>query len=171
MLSLPVAFFSQRYTGDLVNRVEANDRVATLLARDFGNAAASCLTAVFLGVVMIFYDVTLAAIVLGSAALNVVVAAPAPPVAADVALRLQMEQAGCSPTSVVGLQSIETLKATGGENDFFSQVGGLPCPGRQLRAEAGDLSAGHRPAAAHPAQPDLRRRARRRRRCRSSTGT
>ena len=43
VLSLPIAFFTQRFTGDLVSRVEANDRVATLLARDFGNAAASCL--------------------------------------------------------------------------------------------------------------------------------
>ena len=72
VLSLPITFFNQRYTGDLVNRVEANDRVATLLARDFGNAAAGCLTAGFLGAVMIFYDVMLAAIVLGGAALNIV---------------------------------------------------------------------------------------------------
>ena len=67
--------------GDLVSRVEANDRVATLLARDFGNAAASCLTAAFLGAVMISYDAMLAAIVLGSAALNLLVLAPAPALA------------------------------------------------------------------------------------------
>lgn len=124
VLSLPVAFFSQRYTGDLVNRVEANDRVATLLARDFGNAAASCLTAGFLGAVMISYDVTLSAIVLGSAALNIVVLRLLHRSLADVALRLQMEQGRLFATSVIGLQSIETLKATGGENDFFSKWAG-----------------------------------------------
>jgi ABC-type bacteriocin/lantibiotic exporter with double-glycine peptidase domain len=124
VLSLPVAFFSQRYTGDLVNRVEANDRVATLLARDFGNAAASCLTAVFLGAVMISYDLTLSAIVLGSAALNIVVLRLLQRSLSDVALRLQMEQGRLFSTSVVGLQSIETLKATGGENDFFSKWAG-----------------------------------------------
>lgn len=124
VLSLPVAFFSQRYTGDLVNRVEANDRVATLLARDFGNAAASCLTAGFLGAVMISYNVTLAAIVLGSAVLNIVVLRLLHRSLSDVALRLQMEQGRLFSTSVVGLQSIETLKATGGENDFFSKWAG-----------------------------------------------
>ena len=124
VLSLPIAFFSQRYVGDIVNRVEANDRVATLLARDFGNAAASCLTAGFLGAVMISYDPTLSAIVLGSAALNVVVLRLLHRSLSDVALRLQMEQGRLFSTSVVGLQSIETLKATGGENDFFSKWAG-----------------------------------------------
>ena len=123
-LSLPITFFSQRYTGDLVNRVEANDRVATLLARDFGNAAASCLTAGFLGAVMISYDMVLSAIVLGSAALNIVVLLLLKRSLADVALRLQMEQGKLFATSVVGLQSIETLKATGGEGDFFSKWAG-----------------------------------------------
>jgi NHLM bacteriocin system ABC transporter peptidase/ATP-binding protein len=124
VLRLPIAFFGQRYTGDLVNRVEANDRVATLLARDFGNAAASCLTAAFLGAVMISYDVTLSAIVLGSAALNVVVLRLLNRSLADVSLRLQTEHAKLFSTSVVGLQSIETLKATGGESDFFSTWAG-----------------------------------------------
>ena len=124
VLSLPVVFYSQRYTGDLVSRVEANDRVATLLARDFGNAAASCLTAMFLGAVMISYDLKLAAIVLGSAVLNIVVLRLLHRSLADVALRLQMDQARLFSTSVVGLQSIETLKSTGGENDFFSKWAG-----------------------------------------------
>jgi NHLM bacteriocin system ABC transporter peptidase/ATP-binding protein len=124
VLSLPIAFFNQRYAGDLVNRVEANDRVATLLARDFGNAAANCLTAAFLGVVMISYDLTLSAIVLGSALLNIVVLRLLHRSLSDVALRLQMEQGRLFATSVVGLQSIETLKATGGENDFFAKWAG-----------------------------------------------
>lgn len=124
VLSLPVVFYSQRYTGDLVSRVEANDRVATLLARDFGNAAASGLTAMFLGAVMISYDLRLAAIVLGSAVLNIVMLRLLHRSLADVALRLQMDQARLFSTSVVGLQSIETLKSTGGENDFFSKWAG-----------------------------------------------
>jgi ABC-type bacteriocin/lantibiotic exporter with double-glycine peptidase domain len=124
VLSLPITFFNQRYTGDLVSRVEANDRVATLLARDFGNTAAGCLTAGFLGAVMIFYDVVLAAIVLGGAALNIVAVRLVRRALSDVALRLQTEQGKLFSTSAVGLQSIETLKATAGEDDFFSKWGG-----------------------------------------------
>ncbi|CAN5759190.1 NHLP family bacteriocin export ABC transporter peptidase/permease/ATPase subunit [soil metagenome] len=124
VLRLPIAFFSQRYLGDLVNRVDANDRVALLLARDIGNAAANCLTAAFLGAVMIAYDSVLAAIVLGSTAFNIVILRLLKRSLSDVALRLQIEQGRLFSTSVVGLQSIETLKSTGGENDFFSKWAG-----------------------------------------------
>ncbi|CAN5865675.1 NHLP family bacteriocin export ABC transporter peptidase/permease/ATPase subunit [soil metagenome] len=124
VLSLPVAFFSQRYTGDLVDRVGANDRVATLLAGDFGNAAANGLTAAFLGVVMISYDGLLGAIALGGALLNIGVLRLLNRSLADVALRLQIERGKLFSTSVVGLQSIETLKATGGEDDFFAKWAG-----------------------------------------------
>jgi len=124
VLSLPITFFNQRYTGDLVSRVEANDRVATLLARDFGNTAAGCLTVGFLGAVMIFYDVVLAAIVLGGAALNILAVRVVRRAISDVALRLQTEQGKLFSTSAVGLQAIETLKATAGEDDFFSKWGG-----------------------------------------------
>jgi NHLM bacteriocin system ABC transporter peptidase/ATP-binding protein len=124
ILRMPVEFFGQRFAGDLVNRVEANDRVATLLATDFGNAAANCLTAVFLGIVLVFYDVTLASIAIGGAVFNIVTLRLVSRPLKDVALRLQTEQGKLFATSVVGLQSIETLKATGTEGDFFSKWAG-----------------------------------------------
>lgn len=133
VLRLPIEFFGQRYGGDLVSRVEANDRVATLLARDFGNTAASCLTAAFLGAVMISYDVVLAAIVLGSSALNILVVSLLRRSLSDVALRLQTEQGKLFATSIVGLQSIETLKASAGESAFFSKWAGLHA--RAINAE------------------------------------
>ena len=121
VLRLPMAFFNQRFTGDLVSRVEANDRIATLVARDIGGVAASCITALFLGVVMVFYDAILAAIAIGGAALNIAVLLLARRRMSDAALRLETERGRVFATSVVGLQSIETLKATGTEHDFFAR--------------------------------------------------
>jgi NHLM bacteriocin system ABC transporter peptidase/ATP-binding protein len=133
VLRLPMAFFGQRYGGDLVSRVESNDRVATLLARDLGNTAASCLTAAFLGAVMISYDLVLAAIVLGSSALNIIVARLLKRSLSEVALRLQNEQGKLFATSIVGLQSMETLKVGAGESAFFSKWAGLHA--RAINAE------------------------------------
>ena len=112
---------------------------------------------------MMFCDVTLAAIAIGGAALNIAV--------------LTMVRACCgrgaSPVDgdgqavrqpVNGLQSIEVLKSTGTER-LLRQVG-RPRPGAQLRAET-DLPAGHQPGAALRVEPD-RRGGSRRRPCRWS---
>ena len=125
VLSLPIAFFSQRYTGDLVSRVEANDRVATLLARDFGNAAASCLTAVFLGAVMIFYDVKLSAIVLGSAALNIVGPSPAPSLPGGRrAPPADWSRASSSRLRSWACSRSRRSRRPAGESDFFAKWAG-----------------------------------------------
>ena len=66
----------------------------------------------------------LASIALAGAVLNVVFVRLLQGSLSGAAHRLQMEQSRLFSTSVVGLQSIETLKATGGENDFFSRWAG-----------------------------------------------
>jgi ABC-type bacteriocin/lantibiotic exporter with double-glycine peptidase domain len=121
VLRLPIEFFSQRYTGDLANRIDANDRVARLLARDCGRAAAACFTAAFLAIVMMFYNETLAAIAIGGAAINIVALSLVNRALQDVTLRLQTEVGKLYAVSVIGLQSIETLKSTGREGDFFAK--------------------------------------------------
>ena len=121
VLCLPIEFFSQRFTGDLANRISANDRVAQLLARDCGHTAATCLTAAFLGIVMLSYNVTLAGIAIVGVVINIVALNVVRRALADVALRLQTEEGKLYAVSVVGLRSIETLKSTGTEGDFFAK--------------------------------------------------
>ncbi|CAN5867055.1 NHLP family bacteriocin export ABC transporter peptidase/permease/ATPase subunit [soil metagenome] len=121
VLRLPIEFFSQRFTGDLANRISANDRVARLLAIDCGHTAAMCFTVVIFGIVMLLYNVTLAAIAILGVVINVVALNMVRRVLADIALRLQTEQGKLYAISVVGLQSIETLKSTGMDGDFFAK--------------------------------------------------
>ena len=110
---------------------------------------------------MIFYDTILAAIVLGGAALNVGLHLLRRSLA-DVALRLQTEQGKLFSTSVVGLQSIETLKATGGEDDFFAKWAGYHA--RAINSEQKLAIFSRRIDLLPPiaSQLDVRRRARRR---------
>ena len=125
VLRLPIAFFGKRFGGDLASRVESNDRVATLIARDFGGTAASCLTAIFLGGIMFAYDWVLATIVIASSSLNIVLVRLLRRALADVALRLQTEQGRLFGTSIIGLQAIEALKSSAGESVFFAKWAGL----------------------------------------------
>jgi len=70
---------------------------------------------------MVFYDAILAAIAIGGAAVNLLGLHLAHRGMADAALRLATERGRLFAASVTGLQSIETLKATGTENDFFAR--------------------------------------------------
>lgn len=124
LLRLPMDFFGQRVVGDLVNRVDANDNVASLLGHDIGGALAHGFTTLFIGLIMVFYDPVLATIVFIGVGLNLLVLRLVNRGLSDVTLRLQVEQGRLFGTSVTGLRSIETLKATGGENDFFSRWAG-----------------------------------------------
>jgi len=88
----------------------------------------------------------------------------------DVVLRLQTEVGKLYAISVVGLQSIETLKATGTEGDFFAKWTGHQRPNAQLRATPVGLPAGQQSGSAVRIEPDRGRRSRCPAPCRSSTG-
>jgi NHLM bacteriocin system ABC transporter peptidase/ATP-binding protein len=124
VLRLPVEFFQQRYVGDVSNRVNANDRVATLLSGDLGSSLLDALTILFFIGAMVFYDLSLTLISVGFAVINVTVMLLVRRLRTDLSMRLQQEQAKLFGSSVAGLQLVETLKASGGEDDFFARWAG-----------------------------------------------
>ena len=124
VLRLPIEFFQQRYVGDISNRVNANDRVATLLSGDLGSSLLDALTILFFIAVMVLYDPTLTLISVGFAVINVTMMLLVRRLRTDLSMRLQQEQAKLFGSSVAGLQLIETLKASGGEDDFFARWAG-----------------------------------------------
>ena len=49
---LPIAFFTQRYSGEIGNRVSLNDKVAKLLSGDLANSALNAIVVIFYAVLM-----------------------------------------------------------------------------------------------------------------------
>ena len=124
MLRLPVPFFTQRYGGEIADRVRINDRIADLLS---GALAANVLNVLMAGLylaLMLYYDVLLTLVAVAVAALNVLALRYVSRRRRDVNVRLLQEQAKLMGTSMAGLQTIETIKATGSESDFFSRWSG-----------------------------------------------
>ena len=113
---------------------------------------------------MLFYDPTLAAIAIGGAALNVGLLTLMQRVLQDIVLRLQTEMGKLYAVSVVGLQSIETLKATGTERDFFAKWTGHHARAMNSEQKLAIYQQASEPGAAPGVEPDQRRGARRRRR-------
>jgi NHLM bacteriocin system ABC transporter peptidase/ATP-binding protein len=124
VLRLPVEFFTQRYGGEIGARVAINDRIAALLSGELASHLLNALMAAFFLIVMLCYDVLLTGVGVLIAGLNVLALRWVARRRRDENMRLLQDRAKLMGTSMAGLQGIETLKATGGESDFFSRWSG-----------------------------------------------
>ncbi|MFJ3202216.1 NHLP family bacteriocin export ABC transporter peptidase/permease/ATPase subunit [Streptomyces sp. NPDC086989] len=124
LLRLPVSFFAQRNPADLVQRLRSNDAVAETLARDLAAAGVDAAVVVLYAVLLWTYDPQLTAVGVLIALLNVAAVRIVMRVRATGTQKLRAENARLTNTSYSGLQLIETMKATGGENAFFRRWAG-----------------------------------------------
>ncbi|SNT30594.1 NHLP family bacteriocin export ABC transporter peptidase/permease/ATPase subunit [Actinacidiphila glaucinigra] len=124
LLRLPVTFFTQRSPADLVQRLQSNDAVAETLARDLAAAAVDGVVVVLYALLMWTYDPQLTVLGVGIALLNAVAMRVVTRLRATRTQKLRADSARLTNTSYTGLQLIETMKATGGENGYFRRWAG-----------------------------------------------
>ncbi|MET7620650.1 NHLP family bacteriocin export ABC transporter peptidase/permease/ATPase subunit [Streptomyces sp. NPDC005408] len=124
LLRLPVTFFAQRSPADLVQRLQSNDAVAETLARDLAAAGVDGVVVILYAVLLWTYDPQLTVIGIGIALLNVVAMRIVIRLRATHTQKLRADSARLTNTSYTGLQLIETMKATGGENGYFRRWAG-----------------------------------------------
>jgi len=124
LLRLPVTFYAQRSPADLVQRLQSNDAVAETLSRDLTAAAVDGVVVLLYAVLMWTYDPQLTLVGVGLALLNVVVLRIVMRLRATRTRKLRADSARLTNTSYTGLQLIETLKATGGEDGYFRRWAG-----------------------------------------------
>ncbi|WP_107091290.1 NHLP family bacteriocin export ABC transporter peptidase/permease/ATPase subunit [Streptomyces sp. TP-A0875] len=119
LLRLPVTFFSQRSPADLVQRLQSNDAVAETLARDLAAAGVDAVVVVLYALLLYTYDPQLTFVGIGVALLNIVAMRVVIRLRATRTAKLRADTARLTNTAYTGLQLIETLKATGGEDGYF----------------------------------------------------
>ena len=124
VLRLPLRFYNQRYAGEIGNRVDINDRVASLLSGELATTVLSAAVIVFYGVVMLQYDVVLTLVSVGVVLLNLASLKWVSRRRVDLNQRLLQDHGKVMGVAMGGLQTIETLKATGSESDFFGRWAG-----------------------------------------------
>lgn len=124
VLRLPVEFFQQRYAGDVALRVAANDTVAQLLSGELATQAIGALMAVFFAALMFQYDAVLATTAVAIAGLNLLALRLVSRHRRDANLRLLQERGKLLATTLGGIRAIETIKASGSEQDFFMRWSG-----------------------------------------------
>jgi len=124
VLRLPFKFFTQRYGGEIGSRVGINDRVARMLSSELATTMLSCVMVVFYALLMIQYDVLLTLIGVAVAAVNIAALRYVARRRKDANQRLLQEKGKLLGVAMGGLQTIETLKASGAESDFFTRWAG-----------------------------------------------
>ncbi|WP_254711890.1 NHLP family bacteriocin export ABC transporter peptidase/permease/ATPase subunit, partial [Streptomyces sp. TRM64462] len=124
LMRLPVTFFGQRSPADLVQRLQSNDAVAETLARDLAAAGVDGVVVLLYALLMWTYDPQLTVVGVLVALLNVVAIRIVLRLRATRTQKLRADSARLTTTSYTGLQLIETMKATGGENGYFRRWAG-----------------------------------------------
>ncbi len=140
LFKLPMTFFYQRHAGDIANRVASNDKVAQLISGELATSGVSLFTMVIYGGVMLSYDPLLTLAVFAMALVNFGALRAVQHVRENGARRLLKEQALVASTSVNGLSMIETLKADGSEDRFFSRWAGLHVKAVNTQQELGVIT-------------------------------
>jgi ATP-binding cassette, subfamily C, bacterial len=124
LLYLPISFYDQRFAGEISSRLQLNDRLANLLSGQLTTTVISCVMVVFYGIVMLQYDLILTLIGVAFITINLLALQWISRQRSDTSTRLMQEQGKVSGVAIAGLQSMETLKASGLESDFFTRWAG-----------------------------------------------
>ena len=124
VLKLPMEFFSQRLSGDIMQRQGDNATIAGTLVETVAPLALNTIMMVFYLVVMLRFSVLMTMIGLGSLFLNLFVARYLSEKRVNLT-RVQMRDEGkLASTTMAGISMTETIKASGAEAGFFRRWAG-----------------------------------------------
>lgn len=123
-IRLPVGFYAQRFAGEISSRAQLNNKVAEVLSGRLATTAIDSIMMVLYAVIMFFYDPVLTLIAIFFASANFIALQALSRNRVDANIRLSQETGKVAGVAISGIQSIETVKASGLESDLFSKFAG-----------------------------------------------
>jgi NHLM bacteriocin system ABC transporter peptidase/ATP-binding protein len=140
ILRLPVAYFAQRFAGEIGSRVMINNKVATTVGGKLSTTLLDCILVVFYAGLMFLYDWLLTVVCIVLALGNVVAVRLVSRKRVDASRRLLQDEGKLTGTAMNGLAMIETLKASGSEDEFFGRWAGYQSKALRAEQELGELT-------------------------------
>ncbi|MBN1914680.1 MAG: NHLP family bacteriocin export ABC transporter peptidase/permease/ATPase subunit [Parachlamydiales bacterium] len=124
ILRLPIRFFAQRYPAEIANRLLTNDTVIQAITGQIVIAGVNLIFVVFYLFVMVQVSLSISGIAIASAGVNLFTLLVINRSRKDAYARSQQDFGKSIGVSVGALRNMETIKAFGMENDFFSRWAG-----------------------------------------------
>ena len=122
MLHLPMNFFDQRYSGDLVNRMGNNTEVSAFLAGDLAETILNIFVAVFYLFILLYYSPIMTVIGLLNVAVCIGVVYFSRNYISEASIKQQMSGGKLFGAVCAGLSITDTLKASGAEDEYVYRV-------------------------------------------------
>jgi len=123
-LRLPVGFYAQRFAGEISSRLDMNDKVAQILSGRLATTVIDAVMIIFYAILMFFYDWVLTLIGFFFAGINFFALQLLSRSRVDANMRLAQEYGKVSGVAIGGIQTMETVKASGLESDLFAKFAG-----------------------------------------------
>ena len=124
LMRMPVEFFDQRVSGDIMERHRTNAGIAETMVNTLAPLALNSLMAVFYLVVMINHSLLLTSVGLAALALDLIVSRIISEKRINITLVQERDKGKLSSATISGIEMVETIKASGAENGFFRKWSG-----------------------------------------------
>ena len=124
VLRMPMEFFSQRMAGDIQQRKDCNETIASQIVNTLAPLALNTAMMIFYLVVMIRYSWILTLVGIASVFIQMLISRYISKKRVNVTRVLMRDSGKLAATTVSGVEMIETIKASGAENGFYEKWSG-----------------------------------------------
>ena len=124
VLRMPMEFFSQRMTGDILQRQGTNASIAETLVDTVAPLALNTIMMIFYLVVMLRYSVLMTFVGIASLLLNLVVARYLSNKRVNLTRVMMRDSGQLAAATLAGISMTETIRASGAEAGFFRKWSG-----------------------------------------------
>lgn len=124
ILRLPMSFFSQRMTGDIMQRQGTNASIASTLVKTVAPLVLNTFMMIFYLVIMIRYSVLMTLVGIASLAINMGVANYMARKRINLTRVMLRDEGKLASATMAGISQTETIRASGAEAGFFRKWSG-----------------------------------------------
>ncbi len=121
ILRLPMEFFSQRMSGDIMMRQTTNEEIARNLVNTFAPLCLNSVMMIFYLIIMIRYSIPLTILGVTTVLINVFFSRMISDYRINLTRGMLMDKGKLATSTLSGISMIESIKASGAENGFFEK--------------------------------------------------